>query len=149
MSETIQVKDWREVDKLFLSRVFGFPARKIFTPDWAEGDTSILYYIPSGKPRRTHMIDAEPVPYYSSLLDAAMKGIEKIEGHWLRLTSPFNPGDWWYAGFSRHNMAGWDGRPDKYARSDTPARAVVLACLKAKGIGIEFAALDAAGEKKT
>ena len=37
------------------------------------------YYIPSGKPPRTHMIDARPVPHFSSNISATFEMEEKIK----------------------------------------------------------------------
>lgn len=43
----------------------GFPRKKVFFKEWDVAKTS-PHYIPSGKPQRTHMIDAQPVPYFSA-----------------------------------------------------------------------------------
>jgi hypothetical protein len=60
----------KETDVEILVRIFGYPRKKIFVPEWAEGSTE-FYYIPSGKPKRTHMIDAQPVPLFSDSISAA------------------------------------------------------------------------------
>jgi len=61
--------------------------------------------------------------------------IERMQqaGYWLSLKSPFRPGLDWHAGFTPHDMTGWNGRPDHEGSSDTAPLAVALAALKALG----------------
>ena len=46
--------------------------KKIFYGEW-DSDKSWPMYIPSGKPWRTHQIDARPVPQFTASLDACFK----------------------------------------------------------------------------
>ncbi len=72
----------RLLDKGVAERIFGI--KKIFRPCdvktrddyWSPEE---YHYIPSGKPPRTHMIDAKVVPYFSSDMSAAMEVISKME----------------------------------------------------------------------
>lgn len=61
-----------ELDALFLERVEGFPRKKMFMMEWSTD----LHYIPSGKPKQTHMIDAVPVPRVSRNDCVALLAIE-------------------------------------------------------------------------
>lgn len=88
----------RELDALVLECVFGFPRKRMFPPEyWEEGDNPFLCYwfIPSGKPKRTHMIDARMVPDFSRSISAAWQIVDKLvntgycpsilfddDGHW-------------------------------------------------------------------
>lgn len=62
--------------------------------------------------------------------------VEKLaeEGYWLKLTTPFEPGEPYHAGFTPNNTTGWNGRPDHAASDERPARAICLAALAAKGV---------------
>jgi hypothetical protein len=46
------------------------------------------------------------------------------QGYWLKLTSPFFPGDKWNAGFTEHHFTGWNGRPQYKGQGDTPLEAI-------------------------
>ncbi len=61
-----------ELDRLFLCKIEGFPRGKAFLTEYG------WYYIPSGKPRRTHMIDAVPVPRYSTDDNVALAALERF-----------------------------------------------------------------------
>lgn len=72
----------RELDVKIAQDVFGI--KKIFKPSefksandafWGSEEPS---FIPSGKSPRTHMIDARPVPYFSSQIEAAMQVEDRI-----------------------------------------------------------------------
>lgn len=53
---------WHEIDRLVMVHVFGIPEREIFK---SHPDSVAYQWIPSGKPRRTHMVDAEYLPIFS------------------------------------------------------------------------------------
>jgi hypothetical protein len=73
-SETTQeMEAGRALDVTVLVEVFGFPRKKVFSPEW----TDDAHFIPSGKPRRTHMIDARPVPWFSTSIAAAWDVVEE------------------------------------------------------------------------
>jgi hypothetical protein len=73
----------RELDAEIGRKLFGL---KIFRPSEVKGangecfDMDDYYYIPSKKPPRTHMIDARPVPAFSSDVNAALL-VVKVIGH--------------------------------------------------------------------
>lgn len=67
IGEDLVLEAGTELDATILERVFGFPKRKTFIPVYSVD----RYYIPSGKPLRTHQIDAVPVPRFSRDLAAA------------------------------------------------------------------------------
>lgn len=78
----------RELDKALLI-LTGVPEKKIWRPswieaepeaDWDEWDKQQWYYIPSGKPRRTHSLDEKSIPYFSSNLIEAWRLVEWMNG---------------------------------------------------------------------
>ncbi len=69
---------------------------------------------------------------YSTSIGAAWEVVEKLNKKFhLRLISPFEPGEPYFAGFSPHGMTGWDGRPHFEAGADTAPLAICRAALKA------------------
>ena len=70
-------------------------------------------------------------PRYSTDLRAAFELVAEIEarGYWLRLVSPFQPGQPWWAGFTPLGVTGWNGRPDYEASGPTPMVAICRAAL--------------------
>jgi len=96
--EILALEPGRELDALALELVFGFPRKKLFPPEyWEEGDEPFgaYNYIPSGKPKRTHMIDSQSVPSFSRMIGAAWMIVDKLvdtgycpsilfddDGHW-------------------------------------------------------------------
>lgn len=96
--EIVEMQPGRELNALVLETVFGFPRKKLFPPEYyEEGDEPFAhyYYIPSGKPKRTHMIDACMVPDFSGSIAAAWLIVDKLvntgycpsilsddDGHW-------------------------------------------------------------------
>lgn len=78
----------RELDKQIIEKIFG--VKKVFRPcdtktannDNYFGDVDDYYYIPSGKPPRTHMIDARPVPHFSTNIAAAWEVVEVFRQGW-------------------------------------------------------------------
>ncbi len=51
-------------------------------------------------------------------------------GYHMKLTSPFAPGEPYWAGFTLHGTTGFNGRPDFRACAVTPALAIALAALQ-------------------
>lgn len=51
-------------------------------------------------------------------------------GYHLRLCSPFQPGQPWFAGFTPHGATGWNGRPDIEVGAKWARIAVSLAALE-------------------
>lgn len=47
---------------------------KLIYNDW-DTEEEFPYFIPSGKPKRTHMIDAIPMPNFTESMDACIKWI--------------------------------------------------------------------------
>lgn len=79
--EILAMGPGRELDALVLEIIFRFPRKKLFPPEyWEEGDEpfSCYNYIPSGKPKRTHMIDSRPVPTFSRTIAAAWLVVDKL-----------------------------------------------------------------------
>ena len=70
-------------------------------------------------------------PHYSTELKAAFEAVAEMQrrGYWLRLTSPWRPGDLWSAGFTPLGVTGWNGRPDFEALARTPMEAICHAAL--------------------
>lgn len=85
-----------ELDKLVHRKIFGVKEKRIYKREWSTD----YYYIPSGKPWRTHQIDARPIPRYSRDIAAAWLIIDRDvnnggcpaivnddNGHWAVATS--------------------------------------------------------------
>ena len=70
-------------------------------------------------------------PHYSTELKAAFEAVAEMQrrGYWLRLISPFQPGQPWWAGFTSLGASGWNGRPDYEASGPTPMVAICRAAL--------------------
>ena len=68
---------------------------------------------------------------YSTDLKAAFELAIEMEarGYWLRLISPFQAGEPWWAGFTPLGTSGWNGRPDYEASGPTPMVAICRAVL--------------------
>lgn len=78
VTDVNELQAGRDVDIEILVRVFGFNREKIFYEDY-DTDKEHPMFIPSGKSRRTHMIDAVEVPYFSKRIDGAMNVAEKLK----------------------------------------------------------------------
>lgn len=119
-----------ELEALVLEKVFGFPRKKVFA---AYEGSNYLMYIPSGKPRRTHEIDARHVPWFSRSWEAAGMVVEQMatRGYWCQMRTPFEPhgGPDCWAGFTPHSTTGWNGRPDHWTQAETIPLAICLAAL--------------------
>jgi hypothetical protein len=119
-----------ELESIVLEKIFGFPRKKQFLP--YEG-SSYQWYIPSGKPRRTHEIDAKPVPWFSRSMDAVWDVVKKMAelGYWCQMRTPFEKdsvSDNW-AGFTPHSTSGWNGKPDHWMCAETMPLAICRAAL--------------------
>lgn len=71
-------------------------------------------------------------PWVSRDMQAAywyvVRGMEML-GYHMRLTTPFQHGEKYLAGFTRHGATGFNGRPDYVASSGEPAKAICEAAL--------------------
>lgn len=66
----------RDLDLRILGAL-GFPLKKVHYNDW-DPEKEFPYYIPSGKPLRTHRIDSVPVPRFSTDPPAAMGLLQEV-----------------------------------------------------------------------
>ena len=119
-----------DLDVLFLEKVYGFPRRKTFLTEYSTDP----YYIPSGKPRRTHLIDARPVPRFSRDDTVALAALERFcEARGSGWTTSRTPGE--YAGRypDRRYYATLHGdeMPVESQHASTLAHAITLAILAA------------------
>jgi len=119
----------RELDLAIADKIFGI--KKVYYSEW-DTEKQNPEYIPSGKPWRTHQIDAKPIPHFSASPDAnyalKLKMAEKY--HWV-IKSPFAPELQWIAGLTPLNISGWNGIPDFMAKGDTEMEAVCKVALMA------------------
>ena len=87
----------RELDVQIAEYVFSI--KKIFQPrDFKRAEdafwgTDEYSFIPSGKSPRTHMIDARPVPHFSTDISCAMQILDKADGLWELSRYPDRPDD--------------------------------------------------------
>ena len=120
----------RKMDLLILEKVWGIKPNKIHYQEW-DDKKECPEYIPSGKPWRTHQIDAKPVPYFSTSPGACyelkLKLIDKY--HW-EIKSPFLQGEPWFAGLTPLNVTGWNGNSDYQESGETEMEAVCKVVLK-------------------
>lgn len=75
----------RKINELIACKLFGI--KKVYYPDWIEGKTyggESPMYIPSGKPWKTHSIDAKPLPQCTQNIAAAFQAVDKLieMGYW-------------------------------------------------------------------
>jgi hypothetical protein len=117
--KTVELEAGRETDVEMLVHVYKFPRRKIFTDE-----IGCLMFIPSGKPRRTHMIDAQPVPNFSTSITAAWLLVDalKAEGYGVSVDD--------FPGFAECSVLKKTKDKDDcwimiaYAKAKTPALAI-------------------------
>ncbi len=64
-----------------LCKLWGIKESGIFYQDY-DTDRFYPYYIPSGKPRRTHEIDAKGVPNFTTDANADYQVLCKVRDHW-------------------------------------------------------------------
>lgn len=113
---------YNELDLLIAENIFGIKHVYYFKYE----DGLILYfYIPSGKPWKTHHIDSKPLPSYSGnpshTYGVMMEATDKY--HWV-IKSPFTRGGEWFAGLTPYGVTGWNGKPDFSATGKTMQEAV-------------------------
>ena len=112
----------RELDLIIADKIFGI--KKVYYSKW-DTEKENPQYIPSGKPWRTHQIDAKPIPHFSTDPAASyclkLKMAEKY--HWL-IKGPFALEAQWIAGLTPLNISGWNGAPDYTATGDTEINAI-------------------------
>lgn len=91
----------------------------------------LAYGVWGQNPRRPAEVSA-PRPYSSDIGDA-WRVVERMQelGWWARLTTPFEPGQPWFCGFTPLGMSGWNGRPDHKAGAETMPLAICRVALKA------------------
>lgn len=125
MQKTVDLQPGPDLDVLFLEKIEGFPRKKTFLTEYSADP----YYIPSGKPRRTHLIDAKPVPRFSRDNAVALAVLERFcdrRGGWWSMTR--------FAG--RYIVALHGDQMPIYGQSAaTLAHAIVLALLACAGEG--------------
>lgn len=131
MADAVALLDGRPttaeaLDALVATQIMG----DIFGPLSPEEEREALRILAVEDLMRPHL-----PPAYSTDIAAAWRVITEmgVRGWWLRLTSPFNPGRAWHAGFTPHDTTGWNGRPDHEAAASEPALALCLAALLAVG----------------
>ena len=73
--EVLAMEAGREFDKLMAAEVMGI--KKLHYSDY-DSDKEFPYYIPSGKPWRTHQIDAKPLPRFSGDISDAWPVLERL-----------------------------------------------------------------------
>lgn len=122
----------RQLDLIIADKIFGI--KKVYYGEW-DTDKSCPEYIPSGKPWRTHQIDAKPIPHFLTNPEACYCLKLKMADtyHWL-IKSPFTSGASWFAGLTPHGVSGWNGSPDFMAEGSTEMEAVCKVALMAVGI---------------
>ncbi len=68
---------------------------------------------------------SDPVAYMA-VVDAML-----AQGWWCVIKTPFEPGLPYFAGFTPHGSAGWNGRPDYDHQDAEIGRAIAVAALRA------------------
>ena len=113
----------REKDIEILKKLFG--AKKIYYAGW-DLENEFPEYIPSGKPWRTHKIDARPVPYFNTNIGQAFGVVEKMDEDGFEFTLMKSKTNY-RAMFVNQGARKSGGGIDK-----NPATAICLASLAAK-----------------
>lgn len=127
MNNITDAKTGIELDLIIAEQIFG--VKKVYYSEWDE-KKEYPEYIPSGKPWRTHQIDAKYIPHFSTDPSASyllkLKMAERF--HW-QIKSPFYPNQPWFAGLTPHNMTGFNGVPDFMGQGSTEMEAVCRVAL--------------------
>lgn len=119
----------RELDALIARQVFG--VTKIFYPrnyksgEDVWGSVNDPHFIKSGKSPRTHMIDAKPVPYFSTDIAAAMEVVEKLRTAGWSFACTLYEGKLPYASFCKLTAAS-----SRNAEAKSLPEAICLAALQ-------------------
>ena len=69
----------KQINELIACKLFGI--KKVYYPDYEEGKAyggDIPEYIPSGKPWRTHSMDAKLLPRCTENIAAALQAVDKL-----------------------------------------------------------------------
>lgn len=121
MGETTILEAGTALDWEIARRVFGWTAVGVPSID------QVWFYAPTGKSTR------HEIPPFSSDIAAAWNVIERMQelGWWARLTTPFEPGQPWFCGFTPLGTSGWNGRPDHQEGAETMPLAICRCALKA------------------
>ena len=91
----------RELDLIIASKIFGI--KKIHYGKW-DTEKKFPQYIPSGKPWRTHQIDAKPVPAFSTHIAHAWEIVEKLRRDGWNISISADNG--WGCTFYKVNVQG-------------------------------------------
>jgi len=116
-----------ELDMLIGREVFGIKKFYYENIDFVlgeEGDKEHPFYIPSGKPLRTHRIDAVPLPRYSTLHGWLV--VEKMVSEGFAFNIEVTKDEGTQAWFTKKHQY-------PIAKHDKPAVAICLAALVALG----------------
>jgi len=128
MAEATEIKVGRELDIVIAAKVFGI--KKIYYEEWDTEHDSPMY-IYSGKPWRTHQIDATPLPHFSTdpggSHNVKLKMAEKY--HWI-IKSSRGVGFPWIAGLTPLDEQEICGCSNYEAVGDTEMEAVCRVALK-------------------
>lgn len=120
-------EDLRDLDVRVHREIMGRDCLKDST--WSNGEwRDIRAKEPSGS-----IWFGDPVPRYSSDIAAAWRVVEKMAAtHWLKLSTPFYPGDNFWAAFDLHNHM--DATNPIYSSwsCDSAPVAICLSALKAR-----------------
>ena len=118
----------RELDLQIAKNIFGI--KKVYSHKYADG-LILDYFIPSGKPWRTHQIDSKPLPRFSSDPEAAYVVMLKWAGAYCwRITSPFYQCDEWFAGLWPLDNTESKGEPIYGERGATMMEAICKVALR-------------------
>jgi hypothetical protein len=139
MSTTRELTD-RELDALIAEKVFGQCLHS-----WEETYRRNLRIgwccAKCGKKSISGMLAGAPfveASNYSTTGDGMLAVLAAMErrGWHAKIKTPFAPGEPAFAGFTPHNVTGWNGRPDFFVSAGSVGvlpRAVALAALRALG----------------
>ena len=113
----------RELDALVAEKVMGLEISQTSRGT----DNPTIRVITDGVPHYRTM------RCYSTNISAAWEVVEKLQQQFhLRLNSPFDFGDPYFAGFTPLGVTGFNGRPDFEASAPTAPLAICRTALKAK-----------------
>ena len=76
MDNVLTIKVGKELDLIIADKIFGI--KKVHYSEW-DTEKQAPEYIPSGKPWRTHHIDARPIPPFSTNINGAWVVFEKTD----------------------------------------------------------------------
>jgi len=128
MADIIDAKVGRELDLIIANKVFGI--KKIYYEEW-DTEHELPMYIYSGKPWRTHRIDATPLPHFSTdpcgSYNVIIKMAEKY--HWI-IKGSRGVGFPWIAGLTLLTEEEICGCSTYEAVGDTEMEAVCRVALK-------------------